>query len=443
IVSSGNYGNGDKAPYTLGTNIYYNGTAGKLGIDLNFDYYGTRESEAALTDEKSQMRDYTEISTTSHSGNDLYAGKLILSYPVWKGKVQVGTEETFSRRSDSYTISGAQIPASSSKVREDNYAVFASYGFSLKKAGQFNAGVRYEHVDYSFEDLEGDGSFSRKYDNVFPNVSYSVKAGPVQLALSYSAKTQRPDFSMLSSAVRYNSRYILQSGNSALQPQIVNDANLMANWKWMTFVMNYSRTDRAIATWSERFNNDGVVIVRPVNLEKPIRNLSAYLTASPTVGIWSINYTVGLQHQWLTIDAPDPREESGIRRTDFSDRTMVFAKLFNTLKVKGGWQFEVGGAVYGRGYIKNLLMTNVQFDLTAAVQKAFLKDRSLVVRLEGKDLAGLGRFNVFTDFGSHIIRQTNKMDTQRVVLSLRYRFNTAQSKYKGTGAGKEAAGRMK
>ena len=34
------------------------------------------------------------------------------------------------------------------------------------------------------------------------------------------------------------------------------------------------------------------------------------------------------------------------------------------------------------------------------------------------------------------------MDTQRVVLSVRYRFNTAASKYKGTGAGKDARSRM-
>ena len=41
------------------------------------------------------------------------------------------------------------------------------------------------------------------------------------------------------------------------------------------------------------------------------------------------------------------------------------------------------------------------------------------------------------------MRQTNVMDTQRVKLSLIYRFNAAQSKYKGTGAGKETASRMK
>ena len=34
------------------------------------------------------------------------------------------------------------------------------------------------------------------------------------------------------------------------------------------------------------------------------------------------------------------------------------------------------------------------------------------------------------------------MDTQRLVLSVRYRFNSAASKYKGTGAGKDVRQRM-
>ena len=39
--------------------------------------------------------------------------------------------------------------------------------------------------------------------------------------------------------------------------------------------------------------------------------------------------------------------------------------------------------------------------------------------------------------------QTILMDTQRLVFSVRYRFNTAQSKYKGTGAGTDTRNRMK
>ena len=80
--------------------------------------------------------------------------------------------------------------------------------------------------------------------------------------------------------------------------------------------------------------------------------------------------------------------------------------------------------------------------LVAWTLSALLKDGALVLRLEGQDLAGLAHFDGNSDFGSHIISQTNLMDTQKVKISLRYNFNAAQSKYRGTGAGMDNKGRM-
>ena len=65
-----------------------------------------------------------------------------------------------------------------------------------------------------------------------------------------------------------------------------------------------------------------------------------------------------------------------------------------------------------------------------------------MLRLEGSDLAGMAHYDVDTDFGNHTIAQTNRMDTQRIKLSIRYSFNKAQSKYRGTGAGADERARM-
>jgi hypothetical protein len=50
--------------------------------------------------------------------------------------------------------------------------------------------------------------------------------------------------------------------------------------------------------------------------------------------------------------------------------------------------------------------------------------------------------NVDSDFGSHTISQTNIMDMQKIKFSVRYNFNAAQSKYRGTGAGSDSKARM-
>ncbi len=440
---------GEWTPYNLGANLYYNGlAAGKLGIDINLDYYGTDDSSMSVSMETSDMTHNAAIQSGSTNAGRMYAAKAVLSYPVWKGQLQAGTEETFSRRTDNYSVDGIDIPASKATVKEDNIAGFASYGCYLPKVGQFSAGVRYEWVHYAYEDAVTPANIlSRAYGNWFPNVSYAGVIGaqsgsPVQVMLNYSAKTSRPHYGNLSSAIRYNSRYIWQSGNSRLQPEMSHNIGLSAVWKFITFMANYTRTDDAIVTWSAPYGADGVVLVRPRNIETPFRMMSAYVSLTPTVGPWNMNYTLGILPQWFTINAPDPREASGIRVTTFNGKPIFFAQLFNTFTVKGGWQFELGSVFMSPGYSRNLYMTNWFVDLTVAVQKTLLRDGSLVVRLEGADLTRNAFFSPYSDFGSHTIMQTNLLDMQKVKLSVRYNFNTAQSKYRGTGAGADSKARM-
>ncbi len=435
---------GDKVPYNLGANLYYNGTIGqKLGIDVNLDYYGTEDSANSTSTETSAMTHDATISTTSDNSSRLYAAKAVLSYPIWMGQLQVGTEETFSRRKDNYTITGIVIPASQASVKEDNIAGFASYGCYIPKVGQLSAGVRYENVHYVYDDaMRLDARVERRYSNWFPNATYANAFGPVQVMLNYAAKTSRPNYALLSSAIRYNSRYIWQSGNAQLQPSLMHNVSLAAVYKWFTVMVNYTRMNNAMVTWSAPYGDEGVVLVKPRNLEEPYRFMAAYVNLTPTVGCWNMNYTLGIQPQWLSITVDDPREASGKRVTTFNGKPLFFAQLQNTFTLKGGWQLELGGQVNSRGYSQNLYLRNTYVDVTAAVQKTLLKDGSLVLRLEGADLLGMAHYDVDSDFGSHTIMQTNRMDTQKVKFSVRYNFNVAPSKYRGTGAGADEKARM-
>lgn len=439
---------GTPGGYNIGGNLYYNGVVGgKLGVDANLDYYGTQNNTVSTSAESSTMTADAAINSTSGSASRMYAGKAVLSYPIWTGQLQAGTEDTFTRRTDEYQISGVAIPSSSAKVKEDNYAAFASYGFMLPQLGMINAGVRYEYVTYAYEDAINPGTnLSRSYGNFFPNASFAGVVGPVQLMLNYSAKTRRPSYSLLSGAIRYNSKYIWQSGNAQLQPEISHNISLAAVWKWVTFMVNYARTNDAMMTWSAPYVKegvaDGVVLVKPRNIDVPYRNMAAYVNITPVVGPWTINYTFGMLPQWLTLTMEDPREASGKRTVSFNDKIPFFAQCMNTLTLKGGWQLELGATMQTKGYNQNLYLNSTYLDVTATVQKTLLKDGSLVLRLEGSDLANMAHMNVETDFGSHYINQTNLMDTQKIKFSIRYSFNTAQSKYRGTGAGADEKARM-
>ena len=435
---------GERPPYNLGANLYYNGLiGGKLGVDVNLDYYGTDDSSKSVSMERSEMTHDAAIQSGSVNTGRMYAAKAVLSYPIWKGQLQAGAEETYSLRSDNYSVDGIAIPASEASIRENNLAGFASYGCFIPQVGQLSAGVRYEFVRYGYEDRQNPAAaISREYGNWFPTVSYANAFGPVQLMLNYSAKTERPNYSLLSSAIRYNSRYIWQSGNAQLQPNLMHNIGLTAVYKWATFMVNYTRVDNALMTWSAPYGDEGVVLVKPRNVEEPYRMMAAYVNLTPTVGPLNLNYTLGVQPQWLSITVDDPRAAGGKRTTSFNGKPIFFAQLLNTLTLQGGWQLELGGLVQSKGYTQNLYLKSVYFDLTAAIQKTLLPDGSLVLRLEGADLTGHAHYDVDSDFGNHTIMQTNLMDTQKVKFSIRYRFNAAQSKYRGTGAGADSKARM-
>ena len=76
------------------------------------------------------------------------------------------------------------------------------------------------------------------------------------------------------------------------------------------------------------------------------------------------------------------------------------------------------------------------------IVKSFLDDQ-LRVELKGHDIFkgkkdGNLLYNKQMEF-----YQLNRYDSRKIELTLRYKFNSSRSKYKGTGAGQEEINRLK
>ena len=68
---------GDRIPYNLGANIYYNGVVGgKLGIDVNLDYYGTDDSSKSASEEASEMTHDAAINSASNNAGRISTSRL-------------------------------------------------------------------------------------------------------------------------------------------------------------------------------------------------------------------------------------------------------------------------------------------------------------------------------------------------------------------------------
>lgn len=427
----------DTKPLGWLTNTYYNGKLGKLDIDFNFDFMRNGTDTDRENVEQSKVQDDFVVSK-SGSRSRLFASKLVLSYPVWKGEMAAGTEMTFVNRNNTYWIDKAIIANSDAEITENNVAVFAEYSCDFKKYGSASVGLRYEHTLMDYDDaINKDEKMHRSMDEWFPTASYSVTLGKVQTALSYSMKTYRPSFFAMNDAVTYISRYMYQAGNSQLLNERVRDLTLNVSYKWITLTASYEHLTNPITQWNFLTETDAM-LCKHINLDKPINTLSAYLAVTPRVGIWSLNATAGFEKQDLYLDVEGPQ---GVYRV-YYDKPQYTLNAYNTFTLKHGWRFDVNLMYRSSGCSYNFYNDTYNLRLGLVAQKSLLKDNSLTLRAAVLDCFQRNRMNEFSDCGYNQIQQNNRFSTHKLMLSLIYRLNATRSKYKGTGAGKDAQARM-
>ncbi len=405
-------------------NTYYNGKVGELGIDFNFDYMTSGTDTNRENVEQSQVNDDFVLSK-SGTNSRLYATKLVLSYPLWKGTIEAGTEMTFAKRHNTYWIDKVTIANTDADIKENNIAAFAEYGCDFGQYGNASVGLRYEHTLYDYDDTQNQNFLHRSMDEWFPTAAYSISLGKVQAALSYSIKTERPSFFAMNDAVTYISRYTLQAGNSQLLNERLHELTLNLSYRWLTFTASYEHTKNAITQWTYiSTTQPDATLVKHINLDKPVNTLSAYLAVTPRVGIWSLNATAGIEKQDLYLDVTGT------------------LNAFNTFTLNHGWQFDINLMYRSKGYSYNFYNDTYNLRLGLVAQKSLLKDRSLTLRCAVLDCLQRNRVNESGDLGYNQFRQCNRFSTHKLLLSIVYRLNATRSKYKGTGAGKEAQARM-
>lgn len=427
-------------PLGVLTNAYYNGTVGKMGIDFNFDFLSTEINTDRENVENSLVND-DFVRSGSGTESRLYASKLVLSYPVWKGALEVGTEMTFARRHNTYWIDKESIADTDADISEDNIAAFVEYGADLERWGKASVGLRYEHTLLDYKDDMNSDYLHRSMDEFFPTASYSVRLGWLQAALSYSLKTNRPSFFAMNDAVTYISRYSMQAGNSQLLNERLHDLTLNLSWRWLMLSASYGRCKHVITQWSF-VSDDDAALIKHINLDRPVNTVGAYISATPRVGIWSLNATAGVEKQDLYLDLEDSHAPGGMRRAYF-DKPVYTLNAFNTFSLKHDWRFDINFMFRSHGHQLNFYDDYDNMRLNLVVQKSFLKDKALTLRVAVLDALQRNHMNEYGDMGYYKIQQNNRYSTHKLQLTVIYRLNATRSKYKGTGAGKDAQQRMR
>ena len=420
----------DKPVWEL--NTYYVGKVGKLDIDLNATML-QRKTESHLNQQElsKELGDRT-ITTLNNDDRRMVAGKLVLTYPVWKGMLSGGSEATSTQSEGRNVNQEGIIPEADNEMKEKNIAGFAEYEFQLGQ-WRLNAGLRFEHVKadyYSFGEWQQEPS--RTYNDWFPNLSVAWQKDKWSAQLSYNKRITRPPYRMLESMIVYDSRMFYEGGNPLLRPSVRQSVDLNLTYSWLTFVAGFTRENDLFTHIGRVYDEEKeIAIFQPVNFDHQDR-VYATLVASPKFGFWQPNLTLHYYQQMF--DAESYGAPKKLNKPEFSFDLKNWFVVNPTMKALAQVSYT-GSNHWGFMY------RGSNFAVNARLQKSFLKER-LSCTLYANDIFRTSKSKMTTYYAIGLTDQDVYTYTQCVGLTLSYNFNVSRSKYKGTGAGNEERNRF-
>ena len=420
----------------LSSNIYYVGKVGKLGIDFNTDWFWSKGNNNNNIDEhyqevNSDMQNQLVSSATSKY-NRLIASKMVLSYPLWGGDLSVGGEYSFTNRNTNYAIIPNTLADNvRDRIKEGMSFAFVTYSCNFGKLNM-EAGLRYENVDFKYYD---DGKYmadqSKNYSNWFPSLSLSMPFGDVQMQLSYAADIDRPNYWVLRSGVQYSNHYTYETGNPFLFSEISRNISYDLAYKCLTFNLTYEHVSDPIYQTVEMYKGNATIgLMRMIN-GNSYNDVTTSLTLQPTLGIWHPMLSAMLEKQWFKLETRD-----GL----YLNKPVAMFRFNNTFDTKWA-MFSVMMTYITKGYEENHYIYKPMFNTDLSVYKGFLKD-TLSFQLYVNDLFGTNDSHIIGKYGKLKETVFDEFSTSKISLTVRYKFNTTRSKYKGTGAGESQKNRM-
>ena len=355
-------------------NAYYNGKIGQLGIDLNvdglFDDTKTPGSTTETTKDATGGTTQRSFESSTNSGNNFWASKLIFSYPVWKGNLSVGGEYSYNHRTDAYSFTATDyvpVKTTDTEINEKSSAAFVEYGRSFGKVFA-QVGLRYEHLtnDY-FNFGKKEDEVCRDYGDWFPTAVISAPIGKAQLSFSYRRDIQRPNYANLTSSTVYVNRYTYQSGNPYLLPTYTHSLVFNAAYKWANLALNYGRVKDARTMSTEPFpgSEDPLVsLVRPINSWEDYNQFSFQVSARPVIGCWHPMWTVITQLQ----DFKSPTVNGS---TITLNHPWFIIGWQNDIELPQGFRLNVSAQWYSKGDYNNFRMTKTRLFTNVGLQRDF------------------------------------------------------------------------
>lgn len=404
--------------------LYYENTfADRYLLHLDGDFRRSNESNSVATTYSESTN--PAVNSTDKRTSTLWAGKLYLNFPLWKGEFTVGTQDSYTHTTLDYRMLNnaviEYIPSSLTDARQTSAALFASWA---RMFGRFSlsAGARYEYVDYDFKvNGKRDDDVSRRDHLLTPDLSlgYSFNEES-QISLSYKIATVKPPYSQLTGSLSYTGLHEIEGGNPGMRDEKMHDLQLFGMWKGFMLQADHTRALDTYAFVKQLYPADNLqLLMHPVNIDVSALNL--YLVWSQPIRRWTPNVTLGMYRQWLNLYG-----------TSYNKPIFSYY-LDNTFSLPKGWTITANISGSSQGDIHTNRFGASWFTMDASVGKTFL-NKSLTVKLSATDIFNTANNDWTMNTYGVFVDKRQSYDRRGIALNFIYNFQPRKSKYKGASA---------
>lgn len=244
-------------------------------------------------------------------------------------------------------------------------------------------------------------------------------------------KTRRPSYRELSSNMQYDDAFTYEGGNPLLRPEMIHDITMSASYRWIYMNVSFQHVTDAITSTIEMLPEAETPINVMSNINRSSLNkYSATLSLTPRIGIWSPRLAMSLMGQNLKIPY-----QGGTKKLN---NPLLFASLHNTVSLPSNYLLSADVITHTYGN-SNIVMMKPSWQINIGMVKNI---KLWTIQLQGMDIFRTAR-NSYLIYGTSLrYNKWNYSDSQAVKLTISYRFNPTNSKYKGTGAGNDEKSRL-
>lgn len=315
------------------------------------------------------------------------------------------------------------------QYKELTYAAYFNYRKTIKRLSM-QLGVRIEKTDLTGENQDKKFKLSRKYFNVFPNLSFDYKKSDAHdFQLNLSRRIDRPLFADLNPFIVFRDQYSFYQGNPYLLPNYANKAEFSYTYEDnFSNAVAYSYVENVMLGYTSQ--ND----ITKITMES-----SKNMKSSSSIE-YSIFYQESLMEKWeLSINGVVAyiNSKGAIDGIDFN-RTGItyYANVINNILLGDNTKLEVNGTYWGPN-VFGITGSKPRWMVSTAINFSLLNEKL--------DLT-LGIDDIFQSFiGASETKFENQnwtyqqiSDTRRFRIALNYKFGRLRIDERNTNDSNEA-----